>query len=256
MKIIVERNNKKQLKICPQSDGSVIVSAYQFLSQKRIADYIAENISWIRSQHQRLSSTNISLDDTAKSNVTHTPSQTLDSSSHIVNGSDWLDNLTIKLLFSGKCLLLCGQIYRCSPSSHSQTYLQEDCLYICENQFSSRDLRLKAIKTFLKRMSANALSQQISQLGSSMALCPTKIQFKDLQGRWCSCADATARAMILDYRLIQLPQHLQSYVIAHAFVHFKYQGHTAEFFECLSTFQPKYKDCQNAIASYNFLLDI
>ncbi len=245
MKIIVQRTNKRELKICPQSDGSVMVFAYRFLSQKGIANHIAENISWITSRIQKLSVSQTTTDVKQATNVTGSPQY-----------FDGIDNQAIKMLFAGKSLLLCGQLYHCSPSSHSQTYLQEDCLYICEKQFASKELRLKAIKSFLKRMSTNALSQEISKLGSAMALCPTKIQFKDLHGRWCSCADATARAIVLDYRLIQLPQHLQNYVITHAFAHFEMQGHTEEFFRYLSTFQPKYKDCQNAIANYNFLLDI
>ena len=247
MKIVVQRTNKRELKICPQVDGSVIVVAYHFLSRKAIAEHIAENIQWITSCIKK-----ISINQANSVNTQNCVKATAGPDQHFDN----LDSHTIKQLFAGKCLLLCGQLYQCSASANTQTYLQDDRLYIAEKQFAVKDLRLKAIKSFVKRMSANTLSQEISKLGSAMSLCPTKIQFKDLHGKWCSCSDAALRAIILDYRLIQLPQHLQNYVISHAFAHFEHQGHTNEFFQHLSRFQPNYKNNQNAITNYNFLLDI
>lgn len=247
MKIVVNRTNKKVLKICPQIDGSVNVVAYKFLSQKRIADYVAENIQWINSRIQTMS---------AKAHATALPAGKVGSDSTIRGECENFNNQFIKDVFAGKSFLLCGQVYKCVATTQSQTHLKDDCLFICEKQFATRELRLKAICGFLKRMSNIVLSQQVSKLGSEMALCPTKIQFKDLHGRWCSCADAESRAIVLDYRLIQLPQQLQNYVITHAFVHFRKQSHTAEFFNYLSNSVPNYKQLQNTIADYNFLLDV
>lgn len=247
MKIVVNRTNKKEIKICPQGDGSVSVLAYRFLSQKRIANYVADNIQWINSCIQKLSSGTPATTSTAKNEIMQTVNYLQTTA---------LNSQLVKDIFAGKSFLLCGQVYRCVSTVQSQTHLKDDCLFICEKQFAARELRLKAICSFLKRMSNIVLSQQVSKLGSEMALCPTKIQFKNLHGRWCSCADAESRAIVLDYRLIQLPQQLQNYVITHAFVHFRKQSHTAEFFEYLSNFFHDYKELQTAIADYNFLLDV
>ncbi len=245
MKINVQRTNKKVLKICPQSDGSVTVLAYRFLSQKRIATYVAENFQWISSCLQKLCCPSVSSANTRTTSIVNVNPKCNEPESQ-----------NIKDIFAGKSVLLCGQLYVVKPSTHTQTFLQEDCLFLFEKQFANKELRLKSIKTFLKRMSSNVLSQEVSKLGSGMALCPVKIQFKDLHGRWCSCAEAETRAIVLDYRLIQLPQQLQTYVIAHAFAHFDKQGHGEDFFQHLSNYQPNYKDCQDAIANYNFLLDV
>lgn len=247
MKIVVNRTNKRVVKICPQSDGSVTVVAYRFLSQKRIADYVADNIQWINSCMEKLSST---------TSMTTTPAKNKTKTAVVCAKTDKLNSQLVKDIFAGKSFLLCGQVYKCVATSQSQTHLKEDCLFICEKQFATRELRLKAICSFLKRMSNIVLSQLVSKLGSEMALCPTKIQFRDLRGKWCSCADAESRAIVLDYRLIQLPQQLQNYVITHAFVHFRKQSHTAEFFDHLSNFFPNYNELQNLIADYNFLLDV
>lgn len=247
MKIVVNRTNKRVVKICPQSDGSVTVVAYRFLSQKRIADYVADNIQWINSCMEKLSSA---------TSMTTTPAKNKTKTAVVCAKTDKLNSQLVKDIFAGKSFLLCGQVYKCVATSQSQTHLKEDCLFICEKQFATRELRLKAICSFLKRMSNIVLSQLVSKLGSEMALCPTKIQFRDLRGKWCSCADAESRAIVLDYRLIQLPQQLQNYVITHAFVHFRKQSHTAEFFDYLSNFFPNYNELQNLIADYNFLLDV
>lgn len=247
MKIVVNRTNKKVVRISPQSDGSVTVVAYRFLSQKRIANYVADNIQWINSCIQKLSSSSSITTSTGENKIKPTD---------VCVKTDKLNSQLVKDIFAGKSFLLCGQVYKCVATSQSQTHLKEDCLFICEKQFATRELRLKAICSFLKRMSGIVLSQLVSKLGSEMALCPTKIQFKDLHGRWCSCVDAESRAIVLDFRLIQLPQQLQNYVITHAFVHFRKQSHTAEFFDYLSNFFPNYKQLQNTIADYDFLLDV
>ena len=240
MKVFVKREAKGVLKICPQGDGSVLVVAPRFLPQREIAKYIAENLPWIS---QRIGKSNsVTISSTRQGDQ---PQQ-----------SAVIDNQTVKDIFLGKCMLLCGQLYACKPSVNNQTSLKEDCLFVSEKQFFSRQLRIKAIQTFLKRMAASVLSQEISKVGSVVALCPTKIQFRDLHGLWCSCRDAEVRAIVLDYRVIQLPQHLQNYVIAHVFAHFVRQGHSAEFFETLANYLPNYKQLQKEIECYNFLLDV
>lgn len=247
MKVVVNRTNKKIVKICPQSDGTVKVVAHRFLSQKRIANYVADNIQWINSCIQRMSSNN-------STTTSHTKNEA--KSTSICAKNDKLNSQLVKDIFAGKSFILCGQTYKCVATLQSQTHLKDDCLFICEKQFATREMRLKAICSFLKRMCNIVLSQQVSKLGSEMALCPTKIQFKDLHGCWCSCSCAESRAIVLDYRLIQLPQQLQNYVITHAFVHFRKQSHTTEFFEYLSNFFPNYNEIHNIIANYNFLLDV
>lgn len=247
MKVYIQRTLKRTLKICPQSDGSVTVIAYQFLSQKAIADHIAENLPWILEHIKKVAKHDGGLVKKLQPDAT---------SSEMPRECLELSNQVIKDIFAGKSILLCGQLYTCNASTNSQTHLQDDCLYIADKQFATRELRLKAIKTFLKRMSNSVLSQEVSKWGSYFALCPTKIQFKDLHGRWCSCSDAELRAIVLDYRLIQLPQHLQEYVIAHAFAHFSKSGHTVDYFEHLACYIRDYKERQKSISSYDFLLDV
>ena len=243
MKVFIQRSSSKQLKICPQSDGSVMVIAPKFLSQKQIASHIAENIGWISTRlkgvGQADSSQQVSL-----------------LQSRSCGDVCSFDNQVVRDIFCGKSILLSGQLYVCCPSVSTQTQLKDDCLNIFERQFASKEGRLKAITSFLKRMAASVLAQEVSKVGSIVALCPTKIQFKDLHGLWCSCRDAELRAIVLDYRVIQLPQNLQNYVIAHAFAHFVKQGHGEEFFACLSSYLPSYKQLQKQIEQYNFLLDV
>jgi predicted metal-dependent hydrolase len=217
------------------------------LSQKTIANHIAQNMPWIADRLKRVAMVEHNLVAKPSSNV-------VDGTSTCDNAI--LSNQIVKDIFAGKCILLCGQVYSCNASTNAQTHLQDDCLYIADKHFATRELRLKAIKTFLKRMSGSVLSQEVSKWGSYFALCPTKIQFKDLHGRWCSCADAEQRAIVLDYRLIQLPQRLQEYVIAHAFAHFAKSGHANDYFEHLACYIRDYKDRQKAIADYDFLLDV
>ena len=245
MKVYIKRTLKKTLKICPQSDGSVTVIAYKFLSQKSIANHIAENMPWIADHLKKVA--------VSESNFVEKPSNATNA---MPQDCTVLSNQIVKDIFAGKCILLCGQVYTCNASTNLQTHLQEDCLYIADKHFASRELRLKAIRAFLKRMSNSVLSQEVSKWGSYFALCPTKIQFKDLRGRWCSCADAEQRAIILDYRLIQLPQHMQEYVIAHAFAHFTKSGHDSSYFDHLACYIRDYKDRQKAICDYDFLLDV
>lgn len=250
MKVVVKRTSKKTLKICPQGDGSITVVAYRFLSQNVIAQHIAENIQWINSCLEKLSQTSVA--DTRTNNLLGDSAVTKDFQAV----GQTLDSNLVKDIFAGRCIMLCGQVYRCCSSLQQQTHLKDDLLCICEKLFATKESRLKAIASFLKRMSTSTLSQQVSKIGSEMALCPSKIQFKDLHGRWCSCTDAETRAIVLDYRLIQLPKQLQTFVIAHTFAHFKVANHGKEFLQVLTSYFPNQKECASEISQYSFLLDV
>ena len=159
----------------------MLVVAPKHLSQGEIAQHIAENISWIRER----------IGKGGAVNITDAPKQ---SASHTENAV--IDKELIRDIFTGKALLLCGQLYACKPSTNNQTYLKDDCLFVSEKQFDTRQTRVKTIQTFLKRMATSLLSQEISRVGSTLALCPTKIQFKDLHGLWCSYSTATTVAKL------------------------------------------------------------
>ncbi len=239
MKVIVERTNKRQLKICPQQDGSVRVVAYRFLRKQKIQSYIAENLHWVEERISKLQSQTANVsDDSVLSN----------------EGDCRLENL--RDYFAFRSVLICGTNYKVIPTATSQTRVEQDSLLVCQKYFADRLLRAKTIKQFLKKLANNYLPQEVSRFGSKISICPQKIEFKDLKNSWCSCQHADVQHLLLDYRLVQVPVDLQRYVIAHAFCHFFCHEHNNAFWEFLSSYVPNWKQCKKHLQDFQFLFDL
>jgi predicted metal-dependent hydrolase len=94
-------------------------------------------------------------------------------------------------------------------------------------------------------------------MGSKLRLCPVDIDFKTFaDASWLSCTDACNKVIRLDYRVVQLPEKLQDYIIAHAYAHFYEPNHTKAFWSVLSQICPNYKECNEDLENYLFLKEL
>ncbi len=159
-------------------------------------------------------------------------------------------------IFCGKKTLLGGEIFCVKPSAVNKCRVEGDSVFVPEKLFATKESRLKAVKSCLKKYSVQSVSEAISRFGSCVSLCPTKIEFRSISKGWLKCSNPTERIVTLDFRVSQLPEHLQHYLIVHAFSHFTNAGHDGNFWNTVCNYMPNYKSCVEELLEYNFLKEI
>lgn len=221
-------------------DGVLKVLANCFLSRKRLKQIIYDNSQWIKERQQREQTV-----ENRNENATERRKN---------NNGDFQNALSH--VYSARKTIFMGDVIDVAASVSTKTYLEDGTLYVPEKYYQNKELRIKAVKSYLKKMATLYVSTEIADFGSGISLCPVKIEFKDIAGSWLKCSLASQRVLTIDYRIVQLPQRLRLYVIAHAFAHFSHPTHDDGFWNFMSNVLPRYQDCAHQLEQFNFLLDI
>lgn len=251
MLVKVKRTTKRIIKL-KYDNGMLHVTANIFLSKRRIRQAIEENIEWIRSQKERAAtikqaSSTYLTDATVAANK-YFDSPSLSQQQH---ASDIIGDV-----FAGRKTFVLGDIVDVLPSASTKTHMEDNTLYINDKYFNSKELRLKAIASYLKRIAQIYVSTEVSKFGASHSLCPAKIEFKNIPQGWCKCSLAGEKFLCLDYRISQLPENLRVYLIAHSFAHFYSFQHDDKFYNTLEHFVPNYSALRLELENYEYLKDI
>ena len=262
MKVEVHRTIKNIFKAKNLGDKIVVLANWR-LTQREIVSILNENKDFIKNNVHKTA--NKSDEFPYQQNIettknTFDPNHQGQSSKHPFKNSSehapHYEKETICNMFCGKSVLLFGEVYHVKPTSATKTFIDKGSIFIHENSYSDKETRLKTLKQYLRRIAKISLPSQISDFGSTVSLCPEKIDFKEVAEGWLKCSDAAKKAITIDYRLIQLPLNLQHYVIVHAFTHLRYADHNTDFWHCLANFLPDYEKCIQQIKNYDFLKDI
>lgn len=247
MKVQVTRTIKRIVKL-RYEDGMLKVVANCFVSNKRLRQIIEENSAWISQQKQEQPKSVLKIEDEIPK------SQKL--SKPVSQIKIHRENDVESDIFNGYKTVIMGNVVEVSSSIGSKTYLDGNVLYISEKYFDTREGRLKAIKSYLKKIANIYVSGEISNFGSNVSLCPAKIEFRDNIEFWVKCSLASQRILCFDFRIVQLPQNLRLYVIAHAFAHFTSPIHDDKFWNYVSNVLPRYRDYAKYLDKYQLLKDI
>lgn len=245
MKVVVNKTWRKVVTM-QYKEGALYVTANMFLSRKRLKEIIKENSDWINNQKKA------ATEQAKKAAPEEVPANHHGS----VCDKEFDQQQIVKDIFAGRKTMVLGDIISIEPSASSKTYLDGNTLYIGEKYYNSRELRIKAIKSYLKKIAFLFVASEVSSFGSSVSLCPQKIEFKDTGDCWCKCALASQKSLCFDFRITQLPQNLRYYVIAHAFAHFRFTAHDDAFWNHVSNIIPHYADLDKQLSAYDFLKDI
>ena len=232
-------------------NGVLKVVANRFLSDRRLRQIIEENSEWIKARQQEEKSKNSSAVAATKPRPS---AERKKIAPKVVRKTD--NEVDFKEVFAGRKTLVLGDTVNVLSTSSARTILDENTLYISEKYYQSREGRLRAIKAYLKKMATLYVSTEIANFGSKISLCPTKIEFREIPDAWLKCSHAAQRILTIDYRVVQLPQNLRQYVIAHAFAHFFHPIHDQKFWNCVSYVLPNYEDCAKELEKYRYIKDV
>ena len=240
MKVIVTRTKKKIISLSVDDNGVLQVLANNKLSLERIKSYVESKRDWVTGQLQAERNSQ----ESCAATCAPMPLERVTSQRGFAE------------MFSGKKCLLGGDVLAVRPTVESKCYLDGNCIFIPEKYYAQKDTRLKALKNYLKKLSVQNVADKISRFGSSASLCPTRIEFRTVNDGWVKCTHPSERVISLDYRVCQIPDILQHYIIVHAFSHFTNEGHCESFWNTVSNYLPRYKSCAEELKRYDFLKDI
>ena len=234
-------------------NGVLKVVANRFLSDKRLKQIIEENSEWINARRQEERAMQSHEVVATNTHATHTVQQVPQKTQNSVRAND---DVGFNDIFTGRKTMVLGNAVSVLATVSSRTFLDENVLYVPEKYFQTREGRLKAIKSYLKKIATLYVSTEIANVGSRISLCPTKIEFREISDAWLKCSFAAQRVLTFDYRVVQLPQNLRQYVIAHAFAHFSHPIHDDRFWDCVGSIFPRYEECARQLEKYGFLKDV
>lgn len=244
MKVNVARTFKKIVKM-QYRDGQLWITANYFVSRKRLIQIVEEHIDWVRARQKE----HKEIDSDIKA------PQAIACAAPLPQQESVELHFTPEF-YGGRKILIMGEVLNVCCGFASKPYTEGSKLYLPEQQFGSRDKRFKAIKSYVKKVCNLYIPNEIAEYGSKISMCPAKIEFRELTDGWLKCDLATQKIICLDYRIVQLPQDLRKYIIAHAFAHFYCPAHDSVFWENMHKMLPNIMQCSDKLEQYSYLKNI
>lgn len=107
---------------------------------------------------------------------------------------------------------------------------------------SSEDIQLLIIRGAKRalRKEAHILESKINLIAEDLGYKFESVSFKFMKSKWGSCN--SSRKITLNYRLLDLPDHLIDYVLVHELVHLNHMNHSSDFWSEVLKHMPDYMD--------------
>ncbi len=112
----------------------------------------------------------------------------------------------------------------------------------------------KEVDKYILHTAKNALPKLVAFWGTKMSLCPTAIKVKKLKSKWGSCNGDGE--IVLNSKLLHLPQALAEYVVVHELCHLKNLNHSDDFWQNVEYYLPNYAELRKSLKKYDFLTTI
>lgn len=88
-------------------------------------------------------------------------------------------------------------------------------------------------------------TQEVARVNKEYGFSYAKITVRDQKTRWGSCS--SRGTLSFNYRIMYLPPHLATYLVAHELCHLRERNHGARFWELVARVCPEYKQCRTEL---------
>ena len=143
-----------------------------------------------------------------------------------------------KVLFQGQ-LLPC-KIVLDESIKEPQFSLQDGTLTITINN-PAEDLPALA-ESWTRAQASEILPQKVASWAQKLGVEYNNIVIKDQKTLWGSCS--SKKNLNFSYRLIKMPLSIIDYLIVHELAHLIHFDHSPEFWACVGTYVPNYKEAR------------
>lgn len=205
------KSKRKTLSIRIEEDGSVVVKAPSFLTEKEIEQFVIKKQEWI-----------------------------------LVHMKDILEQKKLKkeirfesgtvLPYQGEDLIL--EVLPVEPGKKTEIIRTKKHLFVCTEQTQSHEIHQILMEWYLEE-AKKELAERLTYYAKIMSLTPAKLTLRDAKTRWGSCS--SKGNIMLNWRLILTPPDVIDYVIVHELCHLKEMNHSKAFWELVEEVIPDYK---------------
>jgi predicted metal-dependent hydrolase len=98
------------------------------------------------------------------------------------------------------------------------------------------------IEADLRVLARTELGARLRELAAAHGLAVTGMSVRNQKSRWGSCSRHGRIA--LNFRLVQMPQHVSDYVILHELMHLKQQNHSVRFWRLVENVCPDFRGAE------------
>ena len=131
------------------------------------------------------------------------------------------------------------------PTTFKRDYFESEeaqlILYLGNNTKSeTKQIRLKILLEKLYRETAREyLTQRVDYWCEQMGLSYKDIRIKNTKTRWGSCS--SHKNLNFNWRIMMAPKSVIDYLVVHEVAHLKHMNHSAQFWDLVKAYDPKFK---------------
>ena len=162
---------------------------------------------------------------------------------------DWIINSISRLpdichFQNGNIFSFFGQEYTLIHAPENKTSkFENNTLKICGDiEFLHR-----RTTDFLKKQTLQKLSDLSIKIAKSIDCKISHLSIKDTKSRWGSCS--TSGKICYNWRICMAPIGVINYLVCHEISHLKHPNHSADFWNCVQSLCPNYKEMRRWLKS-------
>jgi predicted metal-dependent hydrolase len=100
----------------------------------------------------------------------------------------------------------------------------------------------EAVEQDLRRVAQAELVPRLRQFAVEHGLDVRRVTIRNQRSRWGSCAHSGHIA--LNFRLVQMPDHVRDYVLVHELMHMRQQNHSRRFWRLVEAAFPGFREAE------------
>lgn len=124
----------------------------------------------------------------------------------------------------------------------SHVVLAEDKILLTIPQDPDQTIRKSALQNWYREQARAILTDKAERFAPFMGVTFSGICIKEQKSRWGSCS---ARGNLnFNWHIIMAPETIADYLVIHELSHLRHMNHSAEFWHCVETFYPEYRQAR------------
>lgn len=209
------RSKRKSIAIVMKSDGTFIVRAPYFASDKEVMKFVESKQDWIKSKRIMFDV----FDQKYKAVTMHT----------------------------GEEIVFLGNRYILDICETDKIQIQEEKLLIPKKNHSK-----EVLIDWFKLQANDIFRERVNRFAKIMEVEPTAVKVSSAKTHWGSCS--AKNSINLSWRLLMCPISVIYYVVVHELSHILYKNHGKQFWENVRRVMPEYKTEEEWLKAHSKLM--
>ncbi|MBO6282019.1 MAG: M48 family metallopeptidase [Alphaproteobacteria bacterium] len=168
---------------------------------------------------------------------------------------DWIINTIGRLPQSrqfcdGEKFLLFGQEVTIKHQADARrgVWLEDNILYVS----GTPEFLHRRVRDYIKKQAAEKFYKLSAELANRIGCKLSGVSIKDTKSRWGSCS--SLNHINYSWRIALAPEYVINYLMAHEVSHLKHPDHSEDFWLCVATLYPNWKEGRDWLKKHGKIL--